>query len=82
MTRRRALTDEQAKLAAAWFDDFERVGTFEQKARELNVCEDTLRDAIARAKGKDPRPLKRKLDEAELIRLLDDIPRGTIDEVA
>lgn len=79
MSRRRALTDEQVKLAAAWFDDFERVGTFEQKARELNVCEDTLRDAIRRARGEDPRPLKRKLSEAELNQLIDDISRGTLE---
>jgi hypothetical protein len=79
MSRRRALTDEQAQLAAIWFDDFERVGTFEQKARELNVCEDTLRDAIRRARGEDTKPLKRKLDQAEIDRLLDDISRGTLE---
>jgi hypothetical protein len=81
MSRKRALTDEQEAAASAWFNDYERVGTFEQKAKELGVDTETLRDAIKRARGITPRPLRRKLTNAELNQLLDDIPRGT-EEVA
>jgi hypothetical protein len=77
MSRKRALTEEQEAAAAAWFNDYERVGTFEQKAKELGVDTETLRDAIKRARGLMPRPLRRKLTNAELNQLLDDIPRGT-----
>jgi DNA invertase Pin-like site-specific DNA recombinase len=78
MGRRRALTPEQSQAAAAWFADFKRIGTFEQKAREMGVSEDTLRDAIKRARGEDPKPVKRKLTAAEIDRLVDDISRGTL----
>jgi hypothetical protein len=65
VSRRRALSEQQAIDAEAWFADFERVGTFEQKARGLGVCEDTLRDAINRVRGKDTKTIRRKLSEAE-----------------
>lgn len=78
MTRRRALTDEQAIEAERWFSDYERVGTLKDKARELGVDDETLLDAIRRIRGEIPRPLKRKLDiDAEADRILSDIPRGT-----
>lgn len=79
MSRRPALTEQQAIDAEAWFSDYERVGTLERKARELGVDTETLRDAIKRKRGIAPRPLRRKLSDAELNQLLDDIPRGTLE---
>lgn len=79
MTRRRALTDEQSAALAAWYADYERVGTFAEKCRALGVSEDTARDAIKRARGELPRPVRRKLTEAEINQLVDDISRGTSD---
>jgi hypothetical protein len=80
MSRKRRIDDpEQEKALLAWFNDYERVGTFKDKARELQVDEETLRDTIKRLRGETPRPVRRKLTMAELNQLLDDIPRGTED---
>ena len=79
MTRRRALTEQQAIEVELWFRDYERVGSLNAKARELNVSKDTLRDAIARVRGGETRPLRRKLSESELNQLVDDISRGTLE---
>jgi hypothetical protein len=79
MSRKRALTEQQAIEAEAWFSDYERVGSLESKARQLGCDQETLRDAIKRVRGIAPRPLRRKLSEAELNQLLDDIPRGTLE---
>jgi hypothetical protein len=78
MSRRRALTDEQAVEAERWFSDYERVGTIASKAQELGVDDETLLDAIKRVRGEISRPMRRKLDiDAEVDRILSDIPRGT-----
>jgi hypothetical protein len=77
VTRRRALDEQQAIDAEIWFREYERVGTLEAKARSLNVDVETLRDAIKRVRGQEPRPLRRKLSDAELNQLISDISRGT-----
>lgn len=66
MTRARRLTNEQAQLAAIWYEDYERVGTFEEKARELHVDAQTLRDAIRRVRGEDTKGTRQKLSQAEI----------------
>lgn len=73
MSRRRALDDEQIAALNAWYCDYERVGSLAEKARELNVDEQTIRDAIARVRGLSPRPVKRKLTTAEINQLIDGI---------
>jgi len=77
VTRRRSLTDEQCQQIERWYSDYERVGTVDDKCREFGISEDTLRDAIRRARGEDVRNLKRKLSEADINQLIDDISRGT-----
>jgi hypothetical protein len=80
MSRKRRIDDpEQEQALLAWFEDYQRVGTLKDKARELQVDEETLRDTIKRLRGELPRPTRRKLTTAELNQLLDDIPRGTED---
>jgi hypothetical protein len=65
MTRKRRIDDpEQEKALLAWFNDYERVGTFKDKARELQVDEETLRDTIKRLRGETPRPVRRKVLDA------------------
>lgn len=81
MTRRRALTDEQCAELARWYEDYQRIGTVDEKCRELGISEDTLRDAVRRARGEEPRPLRRKLSQADINQLIDDISRGTKSEV-
>jgi hypothetical protein len=78
MSRKRALTEQQAIDAEAWFSEYERIGTVDAKCRELGVSEDTLRDAVRRVRGEITKPMRRKLSDADIDRLLDDISRGTL----
>lgn len=80
MSRRRALDEQKAIDLERWYSDYERVGTIDDKCRELGISEDTLRDTIKRVRGQDPRPLRRKLTSAEISQLIDDISRGTTKE--
>lgn len=52
MTRRRALTDEQAAELAQWFKS---VRTVREKAKELGISESALYDTVARAQAIVPR---------------------------
>ena len=85
MSRRRVLTNEQETALEFWYSHFERarseIGTVDSKCRELGISEDAFRDAIRRVRKQDVRSTKRKLSEAELNQLLDDIPRGTTEVV-
>jgi hypothetical protein len=71
MSRPRSLPDAEAIAAEQWFRDYERVGTFQAKCRELHVTSHTLRDAIRRVRGLDTRVLTRKLSEAEKLELIE-----------
>ncbi len=82
MTRRRALTPEQEVALERWYSDYQRIGTVDEKCRELGISEDTLRDAIKRVRGEDTKPLRRKLSQADIDRLIDGISRGTKPETA
>jgi hypothetical protein len=76
VSRRPAIEDPEVKQALlAWFDDYQRVGTLKDKARELQVDEETLRDTIKRLRGEMTRPTRRKILDAELNQQLDDIMR-------
>jgi hypothetical protein len=77
MTRRRALTPDQEAALEAWYSDYQRIGTVDEKCRELGISEDTLRDAVKRVRGQEARPLRRKLSQADINQLIDDISRGT-----
>lgn len=68
MTRRRALTPDQEVALLAWYDDFERVGSLANKARELNIDVRTLHNTVARVKGKETSYGRQKI-----------APRGTVD---
>jgi hypothetical protein len=71
MSRKRALTEQQAIDAEAWFSEYERIGTVDAKCRELGVSEDTLRDAVRRVRGELTKPIRRKISEAESSRMLE-----------
>lgn len=71
MTHPRALTEQEAIEAEQWFTDYERVGTFEEKARELGVAKDTLRDAIRRVRKQNTRVTREKLSTSELVKLVE-----------
>jgi cytochrome c553 len=77
VSRKRVLTDAQCQDLEAWYSNFQRIGTVDEKCREVGISEDTFRDAIRRVRGETPRPLRRKLSEAEINQLADDISRGT-----
>lgn len=77
MSRRRRLTDEQEAALEAWYSDYERIGTVDDKCRELGISEDAFRDAVRRVRGLETKPTRRKLSEAELRQLIDGISRGT-----
>lgn len=79
MTRRRVLTTDQERALEAWYSDFERIGTVDEKCRELGISEDTFRDAVRRVRGETVRNTRRKLSEAEINQLIDDISRGTLE---
>jgi hypothetical protein len=51
----RALSDQEAVDAENWYSEYERVGTFEAKAKQLGVAKDTLRDAIRRVRNQPTR---------------------------
>jgi hypothetical protein len=58
MSRPRVFTDEQCRELARWY---ESRGTISDKAKELGVNMNTLRDAILRGQGKDVGHVRRKL---------------------
>ena len=66
MSRRRRFTDEQCRDLAEWFSNLRRMGSVAQKARDLEVSEVALRDAIARGMGNDTSSIRKKLSEAEI----------------
>jgi hypothetical protein len=76
MSRPRALTDEQAIAAEAWFADYERVGTFEEKAKALGITGATLRDAIRRVRGQDTKCTRHKLSAFEIERFAQQLAEG------
>lgn len=80
MSRRRALTPDQERELERWYSDFQRLGTVDDKCREYGISEDTLRDAVRRVRGEDVRNTRRKLTQAEINQLVDDISRGTSKE--
>lgn len=75
MSRRRALSEQQAIDAEAWFSDYERVGTLQAKANELQVDVETLKDAIRRVRNQDTKPQRRKLSTAEIEELVEFVSR-------
>lgn len=75
MSRRRALSEQQAIAAEAWFSDYERVGTLQAKANELQVDVETLKDAIRRVRNQDTKPQRRKLSTAEIEELVEFVSR-------
>jgi hypothetical protein len=57
----RALDDEEATAVEQWYRDYERVGSVNDKARELGVSRQALYDAIRRVRGLDTTATRRKL---------------------
>jgi len=73
MSRRRRFTDEECANLAAWFTQLRSMGSVAKRARELNVSEVALRDAIARGLGRDTGAQRRKLTQSEIEELADAI---------
>jgi hypothetical protein len=77
MSAERRLSDDEAILAELWFRDYERVGTFSAKARELRVDRNTLRDAIRRVRGQLTKNVRQKLTAIEIDQLATELLAGT-----
>ncbi len=71
MSRRRRFTDEECASLATWFTQLRSLGSVAKRARELNVSEVALRDAIARGLGRDTDATRRKLTQADIEALAD-----------
>lgn len=78
MSRRRALTDEQCKELAAWFQSIRSMGTVAAKARALGISKPALYDAIARGEGRLPSATRHKLSELEIEQLAEEVSCGTV----
>lgn len=52
MSKPRVLDDKKDAELAAWFANLRRMGTVQQKARELGISVSALYDAIARGDGR------------------------------
>lgn len=64
MSRPTKFTPGACAELAEWFRNYQRVGTFAEKARELGVSEQTLRNAIDRGLGKDDANMRQKMANA------------------
>jgi hypothetical protein len=73
----RRLSDDEAILAEAWYRDYERIGTFSAKARELKVDRNTLRDAIRRVRGELTKNTRDKLSAIDIDLLATELLGGT-----
>lgn len=87
MAHPRALSEQAEIDAEAWYRDYERVGTIDEKARALGVTRQTLYDAIRRVRGLDTTPVRRKLSALELGQLVGEAlarchvePRQTVEQ--
>lgn len=67
MSRRKALTPDQEVALLAWFNDYSRVGTLTDKARELNIDVRTLRNTVARANGTETTYGRQKIAPRETV---------------
>lgn len=79
MPRRMKLSPGSCEELAQWFKNYQRIGTFAEKAKEVGVSEQTLRNAIDRGLGKDDSNLRQKLSGADIDELATLLmaPRGT-----
>lgn len=79
MPRRMKLSPGACAELAEWFKNYQRIGTFAEKAKECGVSEQTLRNAVDRGLGKDDGNMRQKLSSADIdaMALLLMAPRGT-----
>lgn len=73
MSHPRAISEQQAIELELWYREFERVGTFSAKAKEVGVTRITLRDTIRRVRGEDTRTIRRKLSALEIEQLVSNL---------
>jgi hypothetical protein len=73
MSRTPRFSDEECKGLAEWFTTLRSMGSVAAKARELKISEVALRDAIARGQGRDTSATRKKLSEADIEALADDL---------
>lgn len=73
MSHPRALDEQEAIAAEQWFQDYERVGTFRAKCRELRVTPHTLRDAIRRVRGQLTKNTREKISGHEIVMMATEI---------
>lgn len=76
MSRKRRFTDDECKNLAEWFANLRRMGSVAAKAREFQISEVALRDAIARGQGKDTSATRKKLSEADIDKMADELLRA------
>lgn len=73
MSRQRKFTDETCKALADWFSRLREMGTVASKARDNNVSEKAIRDAIARGNGTYESRVQKHLSDDEISKLVDTI---------
>jgi transcriptional/translational regulatory protein YebC/TACO1 len=66
MPRKLKLSQGACEELAEWFKNYQRIGTFAEKAKEVGVSEQTLRNAIDRGLGRDDGNLRQKLSNADI----------------
>ena len=70
MSKPRVTTPEQDAALAEWYGNLKRMGTVQQKARELGISVCAVYDAIARGQGRPTAGARFKVREH-----VDDVPR-------
>jgi hypothetical protein len=73
MSRPPKLSHGACAELAEWFRNYQRIGTFAEKAKECGVSEQTLRNAIDRGLGKDDSNMRQKLSAADIDELAERI---------
>lgn len=73
MSRKHKFSDAACEELAQWFQNYQRIGTFAEKARECGCSEQTLRNAIDRGLKRDDSNMRQKLTTAELEELVEQI---------
>jgi hypothetical protein len=76
VSRTPRFSDEECKALAEWFTTLRSMGSVAAKARELQISEVALRDAIARGQGKDTSATRKKLSEADIDKMADELLRA------
>lgn len=77
MSHPRALNEQQAIDAEAWYQEYERVGTLAAKCKELGITPHTFMDTIKRVRKQDTRLTREKLSAADIDALANEVLAAT-----